>query len=324
MFTVGMRSIALLGRSNRSLFANNEMSTDPILTLDFSEAEATAQVLPRPPIVSSHQSGWKNLHLNHFVVPAGEIPEVVSEQHTLTLFSVKTLAVMEVILEGKVSPPSQSNLDRILLIPTDVPFTSRWLSEVDITTCHLDTQFVDRIANEAAGRERIELIPKFPFAHDPLIWQLVTALRQALETAPTNSHFYAESLATALAAQLMQFYATRPPTLRAYRGGLPQQKLNLALEYINAHLSEDLSLTALAAELNISQYYLCRLFKQSIGITPHAYLVRQRVERSKQLLKDKENLILDIAIACGFANPSHFAKCFRREIGISPKQFQRI
>jgi AraC family transcriptional regulator len=300
------------------------MSTDPILTLDFSEAESTAQVLPLPPLLSSHQSGWKNLHLSHWTMPAGEIPEVVSKQHTLSLFSVKTLAVVEVVLDGKISPPSHSNLDRVLLIPTDVPFTSRWLSEIDITTCHLDTQFVDRIANEAVGRERIELIPLVPLAHDPLVWQLVTALRQTLETAPTNNHFYVESLSTALAAHLMQFYSTRPPTLRAYRGGLPQQKLKLALEYINAHLSEDLSLTALAAELNISQYYLCRLFKQSIGITPHAYLVQQRVERSKQLLKDRENLIVDVAIACGFANPSHFAKCFRQQIGISPKQFQRI
>jgi AraC family transcriptional regulator len=300
------------------------MSAESILTLDFSEAGATLQVLPCPPIVSSHQSGWKDLHLNHIVVPAWEVPEVASEQHTLSLFNPKSQAMFEVILDGKVSPPTPGDRDRILLIPQDVSFTSRWLEEVEITTCHLEPDFITRIANEAVGRERIELIPTVPMTSDPLVWQIVMALRHTLETTPTNSHFYVESLATALAAHLMQFYATRPPTLRAYRGGLPQQKLNLALEYINAHLSEDLSLTALAAELNISQYYLCRLFRESLGITPHAYLVQQRVEKSKHLLKDKEKLIVDIAIACGFANPSHFAKCFRQQIGITPKQFQRI
>jgi AraC family transcriptional regulator len=59
-------------------------------------------------------------------------------------------------------------------------------------------------------------------------------------------------------------------------------------------------------------------------MTPHAYLIQQRVERSKQLLRLKEYSMLDIAIECGFANPSHFAKWFRRYKGISPKQFRML
>jgi AraC family transcriptional regulator len=93
---------------------------------------------------------------------------------------------------------------------------------------------------------------------------------------------------------------------------------------MHAHLSENVSLATISDELGISQYYFCRLFKQSTGMTPHAYLIQQRVERSKQLLKRKEGTMLDIAIECGFANPSHFAKHFRKHIGISPKQFRML
>jgi AraC family transcriptional regulator len=76
--------------------------------------------------------------------------------------------------------------------------------------------------------------------------------------------------------------------------------------------------------LDLSQYYFCRVFKRSIGMTPHQYLIQQRVEKSKQLLKQPEQKIIEIATQCGFANPSHFARCFRQRMGISPQQFRSI
>jgi AraC family transcriptional regulator len=131
-------------------------------------------------------------------------------------------------------------------------------------------------------------------------------------------------MATALAAHLLQFYTTRQHTLREYTDGLPPAKLKKAIDYINEHLGEDLSLTEIAAQVDMSQFYFCRLFKQSVGTTPHKYLIQQRVERSKSLLKQRECTIVDIAADCGFANPSHFAKCFRQHTGVSPQQFRSI
>jgi AraC family transcriptional regulator len=297
------------------------MSTEPALAIDFSNPDAT---LPRPPIVSSHQSGWKNLHLNHFQLPSWEMPEVVGVQQGISLFAPRSATSMEIAYDGRSQLLPQPVENHILLMPIGLPITCRWDDEIEFTTCHIEPQCLDRIAYESVNPDRLEFLLTLPPTTDPLIWQLVMALKNTLATNPTNSCFYAESLTTALAAHLIQHYATRVHVLRSYRGGLPQHKLKQALEYINEHLSQDLSLDTLAIELNISQFYLCRLFKQSIGISPHAYLVQQRIERSKQLLKDKNNRILDVAIACGFANPSHFAKCFRKQIGITPKQFQRI
>ncbi len=131
-------------------------------------------------------------------------------------------------------------------------------------------------------------------------------------------------MATALAAHCLTYYSTRKHILMEYEDGLSKYKLKQAIEYINEHFSENVSLAEISAELAMSQYYFCRLFKQSTGMTPHAYLIQQRVERSKQLLKQTEWTINNIAIECGFANPSHFAKCFRRYTGISPKQFRMI
>jgi AraC family transcriptional regulator len=113
-----------------------------------------------------------------------------------------------------------------------------------------------------------------------------------------------------------------PMIMPKYDRGLPSIKLRQALEYIEDNLSQNISLVEIARQIDMSQHYFCRSFKQSIGITPHQYLIQQRVERAKQLLTRSKLTILDITDECGFANPSHFAKYFRQHTGISPRQFR--
>ena len=100
--------------------------------------------------------------------------------------------------------------------------------------------------------------------------------------------------------------------------------MNQAIEYINEHLDENPSLAAMADELEMSQYYFCRLFKQSTGMTPHQYLIQQRVEQAKLLLRQPELTITEVALACGFTHQSHFAKYFRKITGFTPKQFRQF
>jgi AraC family transcriptional regulator len=106
-------------------------------------------------------------------------------------------------------------------------------------------------------------------------------------------------------------------------GGLPPRKLSKALRYIHQHLAEEVSLGAIATHLNMSQFYFCRLFKQSMGVTPYQYLLQQRIERAKQLLLQDELSIAEVALEVGFANQSHFCVRFKRWVGMSPKQFAR-
>jgi AraC family transcriptional regulator len=111
------------------------------------------------------------------------------------------------------------------------------------------------------------------------------------------------------------------PVLESY-GGLSQYKLRQAIEYIDAHLDQEITLTDLAEVLGMSQYYFCRLFKQSMTIPPYQYVLQQRVERAKQLLQQPEVAICDIALECGFANQSHLTKHFRKLTGITPKAYR--
>ena len=300
------------------------MSAADSLVVDFSEQAATSTFLPCPPLLSSHLSGWKSVNLAHYRLPAWELPEIASPQHTIVLAKPRHFTESELIVENRSSQIHYHQQDRssICIFPADLPMRTNWNREVEFIHCYLDPAFLTHAAYESVNPDRVKLNLTIQ-ATDPLIWQLGLALKRAVETDPQQSCFYAESLATAMAAHLLRFYSTRQQIFREDEAGLSQIRLQQAIEYINAYLHQDLSLTAIAAEVGMSQYYFCRLFKQSVGMSPHAYLIKQRIERSQQLLKQSEGTILDIALLCGFANSSHFAKCFRRYVGVTPRQFRQ-
>jgi AraC family transcriptional regulator len=290
--------------------------SDRPLELDYAQQENLPEFAARSPLCSSYEAGWKNIHLVHQQLPANQTPEIINCQHVITFSGWQHQTEVELVFDGKRyrTLHDKNALGHVELLPAYVPMSASWNQEIDFIHCYLAPDLITHIAYEAVDPDVVEVQLSLG-KPDPLVWQIITALKTVLETEPENSAFYAEAL---------KYYTNRKHILREYEDGLPKYKLQQALNYINAHLSENVSLADVAAELGMSQYYFCRLFKQSMGITPHAYLMQQRVELSKQLLKQKEGTINDVAIACGFANPSHFAKCFRRYTGVSPKQFRMM
>jgi AraC family transcriptional regulator len=80
---------------------------------------------------------------------------------------------------------------------------------------------------------------------------------------------------------------------------------------------KSINLADLAKLLNMSQYHFCHLFKQAIAVTPYQYLLQQRIERAKQLLKQSDRSIADVAVLCGFNSHSHLSKQFRQLTGMT-------
>jgi AraC family transcriptional regulator len=111
--------------------------------------------------------------------------------------------------------------------------------------------------------------------------------------------------------------------LRRWGGGLPQANLRRVLEHMQAHLGQELPVTALAAVAQISPYHFSRLFKQSTGLSPHQYLLRQRIERARELLADPRRRIAQVSYELGFPNQSYFTTVFRTLVGATPGAYQR-
>jgi AraC family transcriptional regulator len=94
------------------------------------------------------------------------------------------------------------------------------------------------------------------------------------------------------------------------------------LEYIAAKLQEDLSLAALADVAGMNYYYFSRLFKQSTGLSPHRYVLEQRIRRAQQFLSTSDMTILEASVRSGFADQGHFTKAFRRFVGVTPTEYR--
>jgi len=106
-------------------------------------------------------------------------------------------------------------------------------------------------------------------------------------------------------------------------GGLPPGTLRRVREHIDAHLDQKIRVTDLARIAGLSTPHFSRAFKRDLGVAPQQYAVRQRIEKATRLLRDTDLKLSEIAQAAGFADQSHFAKCFARITGTSPSAFRR-
>ncbi|MUG99169.1 AraC family transcriptional regulator [Scytonema sp. UIC 10036] len=269
--------------------------SEKALVIDNFQKDATLPLMPNPAVWTSYDSRWNNIQAAHFRQPAWELPKFYNLQHIIIIpiaphhHTVNVEFVLENrILEMQYHPTDP--LDGCIeVFPAHLCSKISWDKDIEHTHFYLEPAFVSQVAHEAIDPDRVELVFE-PKKVDFLVYQICLALQADLQQGSGNS-FYADSMATALSAHLLQHYTTRKHTLQEYEDGMPKDRLQQALDYINENLDKDLSLKGIAKQLNISQYYFCRLFKQSTGIAPHQYLIQQRVERAKQLLKQTKQTV---------------------------------
>lgn len=101
---------------------------------------------------------------------------------------------------------------------------------------------------------------------------------------------------------------------------LPDKTLQLAIEYINAHFCEDITLDDIAKSSFISVTKLCRLFKDNLGTTAGKYITGKRISEAKKCLKNGMS-VSDTALECGFGDYSNFIRIFSSHVGISPGKY---
>ena len=100
-------------------------------------------------------------------------------------------------------------------------------------------------------------------------------------------------------------------------------RLRRITDLVHARLEDELGLDALAQSVGLSTAHFARMFRKSTGETPHQFVLRQRLERAKAMLRAPDARVLDVAVACGFRTQQHFAQVFREVCGISPTGYRQ-
>lgn len=277
--------------------------------------------LTKKPLATSYNSGWKNINLIHSKSPFGEIPEHTSLQHTIAIptdIPQKSITVPSLI-NGKMYP-IKSYIGTINFDPAYTPrkLIHNQISEAIILS--LDPDFVLSINSDQINPDRIELLQSYG-KEDQIIFQIGQALKNELRLG--NSYqIYVESLTACLSAHLLRHYSTAKFEIKEYKGGLAKKKLGRVIEYIDNYLSEDISLKMLANLSGLSQFYFSRQFKKSMGVSPHQYIIKKRVNKAKYLLAKEKLDISEISLICGFTDQSHLNRHFKRLTGVTPKVFR--
>ncbi|RDU97626.1 AraC family transcriptional regulator [Trinickia dinghuensis] len=104
-------------------------------------------------------------------------------------------------------------------------------------------------------------------------------------------------------------------------GALSPQQWQRVRDYCFAHLSEKITLDALAALCDLGRFQFLRQFKQTVGMTPHAWLLRLRLEHACSMLSRSSQTIAEVAQGVGFYDQSHFNRAFRQAFGVAPSGY---
>ncbi|RKH07865.1 AraC family transcriptional regulator [Corallococcus carmarthensis] len=138
-----------------------------------------------------------------------------------------------------------------------------------------------------------------------------------------GGRLFVDSLAMALAARLFALQSPPEASAPKRRHALPAWRLRQVVEYIEAHLDEDLTLPELAGVAGFSLSHFKPLFKQATGLPVHRFVLERRVERARLRLMEGRKSLTEIAMEAGFSHPSHMARCLRRFLGMSPTEIAR-
>lgn len=110
---------------------------------------------------------------------------------------------------------------------------------------------------------------------------------------------------------------------QAARGGIRPYVLARVMQLIDTYLHQPLHVEDLAREACLSPFHFARMFKQSTGHSPHAYLVTRRLERARQMLVDSDLSIREVSRLAGFSTHAHFCSVFRAKTGMTPAAYRR-
>jgi AraC family transcriptional regulator len=197
-----------------------------------------------------------------------------------------------------------------------------WVGLMNVPHLQLGISDAALLASSDGAYGEVELHYSRKFA-DQRLSSMVAAVHAEMVAGFPSGRLFLDSVEQAMAVTLVNGHAVRHRPVQLYRGGLGAARLRRIKELVRAKLEDDLSLDELAESVGLSTAHFARMFRKSTGETPHQFVLRQRVERAKAMLRASGARVLDVAVACGFKTQQHFAQVFSGVCGVSPTQYRQ-
>lgn len=262
---------------------------------------------------------WGGVALEDYAVPTDVVPQhehVENVVHVVREGNVR----YEVLTGGKMlrfcARPGTT-----FVLPQDTIDEIRWSGSTRCLAAALHLRLLANALEETAHGRAVDLTERWSLT-DSNVVSVLLAMRIDLAAGSPAERLHGESFADGLATYVPKRYAAKRRVPKLCRGGLPRHRLKRVLKYINENLPGDLALAQLAAVAGMSPHYFAELFRQSTGSAPHQYVLLRRIDLAKQRLRDPARSVTEAGLDAGFQNSSHFARVFRKLVGISPSAFR--
>jgi AraC family transcriptional regulator len=202
--------------------------------------------------------------------------------------------------------------------------SARWdiPGAVDVIQLYLPRTTLERAAREADAPALGDLLERTGHP-DAVTSGLLISAADALEGNAALDALFRQRLADLLATRLLAEHTGVPTRFETFIGGLSPQALRRAIERLRSDSDTDVSLTALASDAGLSRFHFCRAFKESTGLSPHAWLRQHRLEQAMKMLRDSDASVISVAAALGYASQTAFAAAFRKLTGETPSDWRR-
>jgi AraC family transcriptional regulator len=189
---------------------------------------------------------------------------------------------------------------------------------------YLPRKALDEIADDS-GASHIDDLTCEPATgvDDPILRNVGLSLLGAFERPEQVSSIFIDHASLGICAHIAHAYGGMRAKSQLVRGGLAPWQERRAKDILSSNLAGNVELKVLAQECGLSVSHFSRAFRHSTGAPPHQWLLEHRIDVAKPLLRDRQLPLSDVALACGFADQSHFTRIFTRFVGLSPGAWRR-
>jgi AraC family transcriptional regulator len=196
-----------------------------------------------------------------------------------------------------------------------------WSGTREMLFVEIGAEQLERFMSHAPDLACLNVEPQYSVS-DPHVVSLVRNMRDEIRAGCPTGRLYGEALSLSLAAYLFKRYSVELGPVAREKLALSPMQVSRVREYIRTNLARDIGLAELADQVSLSPHYFSMRFKHTLGLSPHRYVLRERIDEAQRLLAAGRMSISEVAFSLGFSDQSHFSQAFRKATGTTPKRYQ--
>ena len=279
---------------------------------------------PEAPLLKStdlnKQSAMDLLTLEFFEAEPSEMPHEVYAQHHI-LINLRSEPHRVENWRDDEHRDFTYHKNEIVVTPAGVRSGWKWHEKSKVIVITLEPEKLEQFAQSELGillsDAQLKDIPQFI---DEDITQASVMLMDALKS-EIGSDVMFESFARIFLIKLIQKYGLERTDDITFNKSFTSKHYKNVLDYVASHFGSEITLESMATEAGLSTSHFSRLFKQTMGTSPHQFVMHYRVERAKEMLEQHNKPLIDIALSCGFSDQAHFSRVFKKIEGKTPKEW---